>query len=273
MGDNMERRLIVLDVDGTLMPATNQLDIETKNYLNKLEETGNIICLASQRGYHDLSIIHNDLGLKGPVISNNGGSLDFFDGTPSICMAIDNSIIKRLFKETKNVIESAFYSYQNKLFIFNKLDKLSFLYKIKPENQVIEGPFDEVDLDHPNSIYFILKNDLKKQFFDEIDSKYSEEIFYNEYGHDQHVAIVTVALKHTDKSYAILELLMTLGLSEENSIIFGDGEQDVEMLKLQATTFAMLNGCNEAKQAAKKISEFDNNHQGIMIELKKIIKE
>ena len=86
-----------------------------------------------------------------------------------------------------------------------------FLYKIKTESEIIEGPFDEVNLDHPNSVYFILKNDLKNKFFESC-KKYEDEIEVNEFGHDRYVSIVTINLKHTDKAYAILELLMILNI-------------------------------------------------------------
>lgn len=54
-----------------------------------------------------------------------------------------------------------------------------------------------------------MKNDLKNKFFESC-KKYEDEIEVNEFGHDRYVSIVTINLKHTDKAYAILELLMIL---------------------------------------------------------------
>lgn len=266
----MEGYIIVLDVDGTLLPSSNEIDNSLITSLHHFEEK-NTIVLASGRGYHDLAIIHDKLKLTGPIISSNGASLNFFDGTPNVTMSIRNDIVKDIFTQNRNVIESAFFSYMQKLFIFNKLDKLNFLYKIKPESQIIEGPFDEIDLDHPNSIYFILKNELKENFFSYC-NKYNDEVEVNEFGHDQHISIVTLNLKHTDKAYAILELLLILKKSENKTIIFGDNYADINMLKLNGLTIAMSNAIPEAKAQAKYITDDDNNHNGVINFLYKLEK-
>ena len=67
----MEGYVIVIDVDGTLLPSSNEIDNDLINELKHFEEK-NTIVLASGRGYHDLSLIHQKLNLKGPIISSNG---------------------------------------------------------------------------------------------------------------------------------------------------------------------------------------------------------
>lgn len=44
------------------------------------------------------------------------------------------------------------------------------------------------------------------------------------------------------------------------------------MLKLNGITVAMANGIAEAKEAAKYVSEYDNNHNGVTLFLHKIEK-
>ena len=267
----MKNKIIVLDVDGTLLPSNNIPDRETVSYLQELEQN-NMVVLASSRGYHDLVVIHDKYGLEGPIISNNGGALDFFDGKEGVTMSIQVERIKSIFTKTKDVIISAFYSYKQKLFIYNKLDILSFLYKINDDSILIEGEFDKIDLECPNSIYFILKNNEKEKFFNEV-KKYEDEISLTEYGHDKDHSITILTLKNTNKAYAVLELLLLMGKKEEDLIIFGDGEVDIPMLGLNGITVAMCNASVEVKKQAKYISEFDNNHQGVLKFLQKIENE
>ena len=47
---------------------------------------------------------------------------------------------------------------------------------------------------------------------------------------------------------------------------------DINMLKLNGITVAMANGIAEAKEAAKYVSEYDNNHNGVTLFLHKIEK-
>lgn len=259
----MENKVIILDVDGTLLPSNNELDNETISYLKELEKN-NTIVLCSARGYHDLSIVHNKIELNGPIISSNGASLDFFDGTPNVTMSIDTKIVKELFLNHQDIIVSAFYSYKNDLFIYNKLEQLSFLYKITENSIIHEGPFNEIDIINPNSVYLILDNNRKNEIYGEIGHKYNDIIQIDEYGHDAKISISILTLKNTNKAYAVLELLMILGKNEADTIIIGDNDADIGMLKLDGITAAMKNATIEAKEAAKYVTEFDNNNQGVM---------
>ncbi len=267
----MKNKVIILDVDGTLLPSNNELDLQTTSYLQELQND-NLIVLCSARGYHDLSILHDKMGLTGPIISSNGASLDFFDGKPNVTMSIDVKIVKSLFSNHKEIINSAFYSYKNDLFIYNKLDQLSFLYKITESSVIHEGPFDEIEITNPNSIYLILNNNRKEEIYDEVNQKYSDIIQITEYGHDAKISISILTLKNTNKAYAILELLMLLNKKEDETIIIGDNDADIGMLSLNGITAAMKNATMEAKAVAKYVTEFDNNNQGVMKFLKSLDK-
>lgn len=266
----MKGHVIVIDVDGTLLPSNNIISDELKKDLLHFEKD-NLVVLASGRSYHDLLQIHKEIGLHSPIISSNGASLDFFDDKKSITMEIRKEILQDLFKNNKEKIISSFYSYKNKIFIYNKLEKLNFLYKIKEDSIVLEGDFDQIDLDHPNNIYFIIKNDFKEQFFLHCD-KFNNEISYMEFGHDKNVSIIILTLKHTDKAYALLELLMIMNKKESDTIIFGDNYADINMLKLNGITVAMSNAIDEAKTYAKYQTEYDNNNYGVIRFLKKLEK-
>lgn len=260
----MENKIFVFDIDGTLLPSNGNFSLKTINYLKKLEDNNNLVVLASGRGYHDLILLHKELGLKSPMISSNGATLTFFDNHPSVTMSIRCEIIKELFNNFKDIIISSYYSYLNKLFIYNKMDKLTFLYKIKEDSIIIEGAFNEIDIEYPNSIYFILDNNQKDKFYNFVNDNYSNEVNITEYGHDSKYSITILDLKNTNKAYAILEMLMILNKKEKDTIIFGDNYQDINMLKLDGITVSMINGTPEAKETAKYITFKDNNNDGVI---------
>ena len=265
----MENKIIVLDVDGTLLPSNGELDQETVKYLNELEKN-NLIVLATGRSYHELIKIRQTLNLKSPIITQNGAALIFQDRKNDVVLAIRKSIIDDLFSFAKDIIISAYYTNDNTIYIQNKLDKLAFLYKITESSNVICGDFTTLDLKNPNSIYLVLDNNKKELFFDRITNLYSNEIKYYEFGHDLKHSIVILSLKNTDKAYAILELLMILKKDLYDVIVFGDGPFDKTMLSLDCHTVAMANADDEIKKVAKHITEFNNNNQGVMKYLKSI---
>lgn len=134
----MEGYVIVIDVDGTLLPSSNEINNDLINELKHFEEK-NTIVLASGRGYHDLSLIHQKLNLKGPIISSNGASLDFFDGKTSVTMAIRNEIIKDIFSKIVILLNRLiFLTSKNYLFLIN-LKSLIFYIKLKLNPKLLKG--------------------------------------------------------------------------------------------------------------------------------------
>lgn len=265
----MKDKIIVLDLDGTLLSSNETVDLETTNYLQELDKS-NTIVLASGRSYHEIIEIKQNLKIKGPIITQNGASLIFDDRINDVILSITNTTIKDIFSSCKDVIISAFYTEDNNIYIQNKMDKLSFLYKIKDNSNVIIGDFENLDLKNPNSIYLILNNDKKDILFNKINNEYSNELEYLEYGHDKKYSITIISMKNTDKAYAILELLLIMGKTLDDLIIFGDGYKDIKMLSLDAHTVAMKNASDEVKQVSKYQTEFDNNNQGVLKYLKSI---
>ena len=68
-------------------------------------------------------------------------------------------------------------------------------------------------------------------------------------------AFVDVLPADGGKTVGIDHVLQALGLTREQSIAFGDGGNDVEMLRYAGIGVAMGNGCPEAKAAADYITD------------------
>ena len=68
----MEKHLIVLDLDGTLMTDLTSYDEETFAYLKELNEQGHIIMLATGRPKRSSYFVYEKLNLHTPLINYNG---------------------------------------------------------------------------------------------------------------------------------------------------------------------------------------------------------
>jgi len=53
-------------------------------------------------------------------------------------------------------------------------------------------------------------------------------------------------------------------ISVDRLVVFGDNDNDVEMLKLSSHSYAMINGSKNAKAAAAHVTLKDNNHLGVL---------
>lgn len=73
-----------------------------------------------------------------------------------------------------------------------------------------------------------------------------------------------------DKGRALIGLADVLGIDRENTIAFGDGLNDITMLRAAGTGIAMDNGCDEAKEAADLITE-DCDSDGVAAGIEKVL--
>ena len=73
---------------------------------------------------------------------------------------------------------------------------------------------------------------------------------------------IEIAPEGVDKGRALMKLAGMLGLKPEEVMAFGDGQNDVSMIRAAGTGVCMANGCPEARQAADRIAP-PNTEDGV----------
>ena len=81
-----------------------------------------------------------------------------------------------------------------------------------------------------------------------------------------HTIFYEVIEKTTDKGVALSELCRIMGYDYKNIIVAGDNDNDVDMLRSPAWSFAPANASERAKAAADVVLTIDNN-AGILPEI------
>lgn len=74
-----------------------------------------------------------------------------------------------------------------------------------------------------------------------------------------------------EKGCALRRLAKYLRLDIRNIVSFGDDTNDIGMLNDSGLSFAMKNGIEEVKIISNKITDKDNNHDGVAVELNKLL--
>lgn len=264
-------KLIVLDLDGTLLNNNSEVSEYSKKCLNEYERLGHMVVLASQKNYGEMNSLHTSLNLHSPIICEGGSELYFYnDSISDIVMSIDIDTLKEIFKENFDYIISAFYHYKTNLFIHKRLDILTPLYGINSTTVIHKNNFLNMDLIYPNMIFMVIDVNHDQDFLKNME-KYKEYIELTTLGKDLTHALYYMNIKHVNKAYATLELMMHTNYKLKDLIAVGDSLKDRNLLKLPADTCAMINGEDEAKEVAKYISEFDNNNDGAVRFVNKIL--
>lgn len=243
-------KIVFIDLDGTLTNK-NQIVSEKNIEALKLLKDKNIKIVITT-GRWD-SYVYNliDLSLIDYIISNNGACII---DTKSNKVIYENSFSK----EDIDTINSYCIS-NNYNLIYNGLFK-RYNINDKIDGNIYQGVIicDSIDKMDKLIEFTNNTNNLKLAY---ISYAYYKKIIKNEY-------TANINLKETNKGTTIKYLLNQLNLSKENSLCFGDNNNDINMFEQCGTKVAMENSLDELKEKADYIT-LDNNNDGIYYFIKK----
>lgn len=241
--------VIFFDIDGTLangleVPKSAQLAI------HKLRDNGNIIFICTGRALPYVK--KHFYKYANGYISNNGryammGCCEVLYSAP-----IKNEIIDRIIQsiQDKNV-GVVFFSTKQGCYIGSE-EGYSSLSSLFDKGMIQKGyPKESV---YSCDIYY--KNKDIKQALEE---EWKDICLLNPHGPHPSADITILG---SDKGDAIRSVAQYLQVPIENTYAFGDGINDISMLKAAGHGIAMGNACNEVKEVAEYITT-DINDDGV----------
>lgn len=258
------KHLIVCDLDGSLLNHEGDVAALSKRVLRHLESLGHKVIIATGRPYSGTINIYHDLGIGNPLITDNGGSIhhpkdqDF----EVIQYFIPKDVTHKLFKATKDYLNSAFYSDSHTVYAYKYDPRLRMFFSSLDKREVIDKPFDEFETEATGIIYLV-KTEHIGDFETYMDTTCHDILSYRMWGVDKKHAVYEIYLKHISKASAIDYVRNWFGIQKEHVIAFGDGVNDLEMLSYANPGVAMKNAMAETKEKADIILDKTNDEHGI----------
>ncbi|MCQ4085429.1 HAD-IIB family hydrolase [Saccharibacillus sp. JS10] len=80
-----------------------------------------------------------------------------------------------------------------------------------------------------------------------------------------------IAALGTHKGETVTKLQHRLGITREETIAFGDGENDIELMQIAEFSFAVRNACENTKEAAAFVTR-SNDEDGVLMTIEKLLK-
>ncbi len=258
------KHLIACDLDGSLLNRQGELTQKSIDVLNKLRELGHTVVIATGRPFEGAIPKYLQIGLDTPLITDNGGSIEN-PMDPSFAKQktyLPLHIVRELFNHTKDMIVSAFFS-ENKVVYAYKYDrKLEEYFSGMSSASIIECEFNKLTVEPTGLVYLIYEKDMKN-LEDYINSSFNQTLSTRLWGVDNGLALYEIYLRHISKSSALKYLLNYYNMTQEQLIAFGDGINDVEMIRDAALGVAMKNGLDVVKEVSKDITTLTNDENGI----------
>ena len=123
--------------------------------------------------------------------------------------------------------------------------------------------------DDPNAILLQTRFTDKLQLANHIDDYFSNQVNVSDWGGQN--GILEVVPKGVSKASALKHLLKLNDQDTSDLIAFGDEHNDIEMLKLAGTGYAMKNASNTLLAHADKQIAYSNDEDGVAKTLENLL--
>ena len=263
--DFSEVKLVVTDMDGTLLNTKGEVSNRFFKQFKELKKRNIHFVAASGRQYQSivfkLDSIKNDIS----IIAENGGLLRHNNETNILLKLSSEDVLKSI--ELLRKIEDCYVVLcgRNTAYIETKnsefISKFSEYYKVY---KVVD------DLTKVTSDDFLK---IAVYHFESSETKVLPHIskIVNEF----QVTVsgqnwLDISHKNANKGYALNKIQKQLGIEKKETMVFGDYNNDIQMLQLAQFSYAMQN----AHPNVKKIANFEtksNNEQGVELILEALI--
>ncbi|MBC2273032.1 HAD family phosphatase [Listeria welshimeri] len=278
----MTTQAIILDIDGTLLNDDKKISSETKKALITAQQNGVKLILASGRPTTGMHLYAEQLEMEkyhGLLVSYNGAKVvdcqtkeELFNQTLTI--AEGKAVLEHMKQfEVKVMIDKDDYMYVNNVYdcyIPYKGEEINIIqYESRGGNfKLCEKEDLAAFLDYRiNKILTAGDPDYMQKNYQAMRAPFKNTLncvftadFYFEF-----------TAKNIDKAKALDTVLTPMGIHAENIIAFGDGHNDITMVKYAGTGIAMDNAVPELKAVANSIT-LSNNKDGIAHVLNNFIK-
>lgn len=253
------RKMIVVDLDGTALNSNHQVSITTKEYLKKQKEEGNVIVIATGRILRS-GINVTDGGEFADYIISNGGGIIYDNLKKSIIYQNviskeEAEIIFSMYTDDMEYIDicnaNYYYKYTVKDYKEDKTCKVSKTRKGFLDNIENIAHISMISNDGIEELYELLPEKVPSLDYVKMQDSFSDRIWIDIFG------------KGTSKYNAIKIVADIENMKNEDIICFGDGRNDVDMIKRAGIGVAMGNALEEVKEVSNYITK-SNDEDGIV---------
>lgn len=258
------KKMIVVDLDGTLLNINSGCSKKTKEYLKKLKDIGYIIVIATGRVLRDAISVTDGASFANYVISNGGGLIYNMDNKKIVCKnVISKCEIRRVFESYNEDID---YITMCDLYYYNRFgdnDSKMDLFYDKKINDIDKFVNNDNDVFH---IIVRFKNsELVHKYYKLFDSdKIDVLVMQDSFADKKWVEIFSEGVSKYNAIKIVSEME---NISNEDIIAFGDGRNDIDMIKNTGIGVAMGNALDDVKNVSDYVT-ISHNDDGVIYFLK-----
>jgi Cof subfamily protein (haloacid dehalogenase superfamily) len=247
----MEKYLITIDLDGTLMYSLSSYDEETFAYLRYLKSLGHKIVIATGRPFRSSYFVYQLLDLDTPLINYNGA---YITNPTDPNYPITDIRVSR--QELFNIIEilqdgliNIFCEIHDDIYVHNYNSEIrDFLHL--DGGRMFAGELPKILTADPHGALVFVKDSHLHLLYEYVEHNRENQIEARHWKVNE-FDIVEIYHPKVDKKEGMLQAANYYKIKPENIIAIGDGNNDIGMVETAYHGVAMGNARPMVKQVAK----------------------
>lgn len=270
-------KMVSMDLDETLLTTDKVITESFESFVKKIKSNNIIPVVATGREYYSAhKFVGNNVDID--LICNNGNVIrDNLSGKVHYVNPISDEDLKRVmaFDDNDKVFTSLHIERDDGIdLVYKKKNFTNFegtyVDAFRGRNLGLDN-FDNLE-GNPLSIVFAGSHDdlvvLRNRMRDEISDRFNFHIMKIR---REPKWMLEVLQKSGDKFYGVKKYAEIRGIDLKNVAAIGDDSNDVMLIKSVGLGIAMKNGVERLREAADVVSDFDNNSDGAVKILDKVL--
>jgi HAD hydrolase, family IIB len=269
-------KIVSMDLDETLLNSDKVMTKSFYNFVDKLKSNNIIPVVATGREYYSAHKFVGDVNID--LICNNGNVIkDNLTGKVEYVNPINEEDLKSVmaFDDNKNIYTSLHIATDNEIDLVYKRKNFenfegTYIDAFRNRNLALDD-FNKLE-GKPLSIVFAGSHDdlveLRNRMKKEISDRFNFHIMRIR---REPKWMLEVLQKNGDKFYGIKKYAENRNINLDKVAAIGDDSNDIMLIKNVGLGIAMKNSVDSLKDVADVISDFDNNNDGAIKILNKVI--
>ena len=256
-GPSERIRLLVSDIDGTLVDSSKQLTPRVLAAVALLREAGIKLVLVSSRPAHGMDMFMEPLGIDTPRAGLNGGEIMAPDGTVLAQIVLNADVARRVVEALDEHAVEPWLFAEGEWLVRKSLHSQSGGAYVSKERRAVQmEPVAVADFEsHYHKIGKIMGSTTDYHLLERVETNLQTMFGDQVNAHRSQAYYLDVTHPDANKGEAARRLAEMLGIPMSETACIGDMGNDIAMLDVAGLAIAMGNGTPEVQEAAHYVTD------------------
>ncbi|HEY3251979.1 MAG TPA: Cof-type HAD-IIB family hydrolase [Ignavibacteria bacterium] len=257
-----EIKLIVIDIDGTLVDMYGKVGKKTLHLAGELKKLGIFCTLSSARSYNYSAHIAEELDVTIPFVTLDGALIKDLKGNVVFKGTLKRKLIDKIIKLAENNYGKVTMCDEHNLFVTPRNAVVREYTKLNAPVKEVEN-FSEVDeileilvFCEDKASLRAIRDNIRFPHTIGVSINVTKSPTYEYY-------LLTIKKKESDKLRSVKRLVKYLGLRRQNVAVIGDWHNDMPLFDYGAYNIAVQNAIPELKRKADYVTQSTNNEDAV----------